>query len=413
MIRLLRSNRAFRRVYVAQLVSSGGDWFSTVALLGLILGEHGSSTLAGLLFVANVLPGALLSPFAGSLADRFDRRTIMLLAQVCAGLLTLVYLLVDADTIWLAFVVAPLVASFKSLFMPAAQAAIPNLVAPEDLSAANALSASSWGLMLAVGAGLGGAVTAIAGRHVAFAIDAASYLLAASLLWRVRVPFQEHTPQRRRHPDTSALTDLRELARFTRDTPAVRALLLVKCGFGLSAGVMTLVAAAAEESFDAGTAGIGFLMSARGVGVLVGPFVFRRYFSATDRALFTGIVVSFITFAAGYLVFGAAPVIGAAAAGAFLGHLGGGGQWTLSTLGLQRLTPDRIRGRVFAADFTLVSFTMAISVLAAGALADRFGPQVAATWLACGTLVSGAVWPLATRRWWPQPRLEDPIPVEA
>lgn len=411
MIRLLRTNDAFRRVYIAQLISSGGDWFSTVALLGLILETSGSSTLAGLLFVANLLPGALLSPWAGSLADRVDRRTLMFLSQAAAGALTLVYLLVDADSLWIAFVIAPLVASCKTLFQPAAQAALPNLVAPEDLATANALSASSWGLMLAVGAGLGGAVTAMFGRHVAFLIDASSYLFAAFLLWKVQVAFQQHEPQRRRHPDTNAWTDVRELARFTRDTPAVRALLLVKGGFGLSGGVMTLVAAAAEESFGAGSAGIGFLMSARGVGVLIGPFVFRRLFAGSDRSLFPGIVVSFATFAAGYLLFGAAPVIALAALGAFIGHLGGGGQWTLSTLGLQRLTPDRIRGRVFAADFTLVSLSMALSVGAAGWLADRIGPQSAALWLSVGTLVYTVLWPLATRRWWP--RADEAIPIAA
>lgn len=401
MLRLLRDNRAFRRVYVAQLVSSGGDWFSTVALLGLILGEHGSSTLAGFVFVANVLPGALLSPFAGSFADRFDRRTIMLVSEVAAGLLTLTYLLVDADTLWLIFVIAPLVASCKALFSPAAQAAIPNLVSPEDLPTANALSASSWGLMLAVGAALGGAVTALAGRHVAFLIDAASYSIAAGMLWRVQVPFQQHTPQRRRHPDTSARSDLGELVGFTRSTPPVRALLLVKGGFGLTAGVMTLVAAAAEHAFDAGTAGIGALMGARGLGVLVGPFLFRRLFTGTDRALFVGIALSFATFGAGYLLFGGAPVLGVAAIGAFVGHLGGGGQWALSTLGLQRLTPDAIRGRVFAADFALVSATMAISITAAGALADRIGPQRAATWLAAAAFAYTFAWPALTRRWWP------------
>lgn len=408
MIGLLRRNRAFRRVYIAELVSHGGDWFSTVALLGLMLGKGGSSTLAGLLFVANVLPGALLAPLAGSLADRFDRRLIMVTTELASGMLTLVYLFVGRDTIWLAFVIAPLVASSKTLFSPAAQAAIPNLVSPKDLGAANALAASSWGMMLAVGAALGGATTALFGRDVAFTVDAVSYMLSATMLWRVQVAFQEHEPQRRRHPDSSALADVRELARFARDTPAVGALLLVKGGFGLSAGVMTLVAAAAEESFDAGTTGIGLLMSARGLGVLIGPFVFRRLFANSARGLFVGIVVSFATFGVGYLLFGAANLLAVAALGAFIGHLGGGGQWVLSTLGLQQLTPDRIRGRVFAADFALVGSTMAISVAGAGVLADRFGPQTAATWLAFGTLAYTVIWPLATRRWWPT-SAHDPV----
>ena len=85
--------------------------------------------------------------------------------------------------------------------------------------------------------------------------------------------------------------------------------------------------------------------------------------------------VAGLVYGAGYLVVGTAPVLGVAAAGALLAHLGGGAQWTLSTYGLQAAVPDYIRGRVFAADFALVTVTMSLSLMASGALAEVTGPR--------------------------------------
>ena len=86
--------------------------------------------------------------------------------------------------------------------------------------------------------------------------------------------------------------------------------------------------------------------------------------------------VAGLVYAAGYLVVGTAPVLAIAAAGALLAHLGGGAQWALSTYGLQSAVPDYIRGRVFAADFALVTVTMSLSIMAAGAVAQISGPRL-------------------------------------
>jgi MFS family permease len=107
--------------------------------------------------------------------------------------------------------------------------------------------------------------------------------------------------------------------------------------------------------------------------------------------------VAGIVYGVGYLVVGTAPVLAVAVAGALLAHLGGGAQWTLSTYGLQAAVPDYIRGRVFAADFALVTVTMSISLVASGALAEVTGPRLPTLLLAAVSCLWGCVYLALTR----------------
>ena len=97
------------------------------------------------------------------------------------------------------------------------------------------------------------------------------------------------------------------------------------------------------------------------------------------------------------MVFGLTPTLGLAAVAVLFAHLGGGGQWTLSTYGLQRIVPDRIRGRVFSFDFALVTLTLAISSAVAAWTADHFGPRPAAVGMGALALAWALAWWLATR----------------
>jgi len=144
--------------------------------------------------------------------------------------------------------------------------------------------------------------------------------------------------------------------------------------------------------FAAGDAGIGMLFAARGLGAVSGPFLARAALGTTDRALLIGILASLVTIVVCYGLFPLAPAIGIAALLVFGAHLGGGAQWTLSTLGLQRSTPDALRGRLFSFDYALVTMTIALSTLAAGIVADLVSPS-AAVWTMVGLIVlAGSAW---------------------
>jgi MFS family permease len=173
---------------------------------------------------------------------------------------------------------------------------------------------------------------------------------------------------------------------------------VVKGGFGLAIGVVGLISVFAYDVFHGGVGTIGFLMSARGLGALTGPFIFRRWTRGHNDRLFTGLSLAGVVFAGGYALFAVAPAVWIAAIGAAFAHLGGGAWWTLSTYGLQRFTPDAIRGRVFSFDYGLVTFTIGASVFFAGVAADHIDPRIVAGSIAGIALLWSAIWTLWRRR---------------
>jgi predicted MFS family arabinose efflux permease len=247
--------------------------------------------------------------------------------------------------------------------------------------------------MLAVGAAVGGIVAATLGREAAFILDSASFAVSAALLIGVTRPFQ--LPRKAgadEHKETGLLGSLRPVYRFARHSRFVSSLLLTKTLFGVGTGTIVLLAVFGEQVFHAGALGIGLLFAARGIGALLGPFIARATFGTSDRGLLVGISVSIVCVAAAYGLFPLAPSILVAAGLVLIAHLGGGAQWMLSTFGLQRHTPDAIRGRVFSFDYALVTLAIAASNIIAGVLADLLTPE-AAVWAMVGLLaLAGVAW---------------------
>ena len=390
---LVGRNGQFARLFGAQLISYAGDWFATVALLGLVEEMTGSAALTTLVLVSQMLSVAVFSPVGGHLADRLNRKRLMVAADVLRIVLAAGYLLIDdRGDLWLAFVLTAGIAGLSAVFTPASNAAVPNLVEPEDLPAANVLDGAAWGTMLAVGGALGGIVAAVFGRDAAFIGDAVSFALSAALLIGIRRRFSEPAGHRE-HPGMREA--IRETVRYARRDHRVLALLTVKGGFGLGAGVIGLLPILALQVFQAGDRGTGILWAFRGVGALVGPFLVRRQ-TRDLRSVLGAIGLSFAVYGVFYATVPLMTNLWAAAALVLLAHLGGGAQWTLSTYGLQRIVPDWIRGRVFAFDFGLVTLTLACSILAGGWAADHFDPRAVMAVMAGVAVLYAVVWSVAT-----------------
>jgi MFS family permease len=411
-LRLLRENPAFSRLYAAQLISFAGDWFATVALLGLALELTGMAGLAALVLVLQTGGFAAASPIAGILADRIDRRRLLIAADLARVPVALGFLLArDAGTLWIAFVCVGLLAAGAAVFEPTSSAALPNLVDRRRLAEANVLIGSAWGTMLAVGAGLGGLVAVVLGRDIAFVVNAASFAGSAWLIWGIRRPLQEPREEHEHGHDghEGILDSMRRAIAFARSSRLVTSFLLSKTTFGVGTGVVALLAVFGTSVFHGGDAGIGLLFAARGLGALTGPFVARAVVGTEDRGLLLGIGASLAVLTVSYALFPLAPSVWIAAALVFLAHCGGGGQWTLSTLGLQRATPDAIRGRLFSLDYGLVTLTIAVSTFLAGMLADAVAPA-AAVWTMVGlVLLAGFGWIALSRRAW----AEASVPAES
>src|SRR5690606_23781199 len=142
---VLTRHRDFRRPFLAELAVFGGDWFVLVPLLVLLNELTGRGLWGALVLAADTGIVALLLPFAGTVPDRVDRKKFMILSTLAALVMVLLLFAVrSAGTAWLAVVAIAAFAVAKAFYSPAATAALPNLVPPEDLAAANAIAGSAW-----------------------------------------------------------------------------------------------------------------------------------------------------------------------------------------------------------------------------------------------------------------------------
>ena len=399
---LLRRNPDFSRLYLALLIAFAADWFATVALIDLVLETTDSTAAASVILVLQMAPFLVATPIAGMLADRFDRRLMLAGANVARGFVCIGLLFaVDADTVWIAFAVVALLAFGAAFFEPTVSASLPNLVDREDLPTANALIGSAWGTMVAFGAALGGLVAATVGREVTFLMYPVLFFVSAALVWSVRRSMRERdaaAPEDVPRGLSGLVSTVTETVALARRDHAVASLLLTKPTFGVATGIVHMLAITSDDIWGAGQLGVGLLFAARGLGALVGPFLARTFAVDDMSRLLRGISLAFVVYLVGYALLPLSPVIWAAAVFVFVGHVGGGAQWTLSSFGLQRTTPDRVRGRVFAVDFGLALAISSVSTLTAGWLAGTIGPLPTLYVMLGAMAVTVVVW-----FWWTGP----------
>lgn len=370
---LLVRNGDFRRVYLATLISLAGDWFMMVALYDLVLSQTGSATLTSLINLCLGLPALLVTPWAGNLIDRTDRRRLMVTVDLLrAGFALLPILVVSPSLLPLAYLSVAALSAGSGFFDPASEAAAPNLVAPEDLGRANALLGSAWGTMLMVGSALGGLVATYCGRNTAFVVNALSFLVSALLLVGIKTPFSEHTP--RTESSEPLRTSLREAFQFTRRKPQVMALLCGKGLLGLMLGLTTMLSVFAEKVFLRGSEGISLLFVARGLGALVGPFVlFALVPSPVRRSLL--IAPCMMIYSLSYALLAKSPSLELGLIPVVIGHMGGGAMWQATTFALQKAVPDSLRGRLFSFDQAILAVMYSGSSICVGLLVDVYGAR--------------------------------------
>ncbi len=408
--RLVSSNRNFRRLWLAQIVSEMGDWIYTVAIYTLLLELTHSARSVALAVVLQVLPQFFAAPTAGVVNDRVSRKKVMIAADLARAAIVLGMLFVSrAQMVWLIYVLLLLETMMWAFFEPGRSSIVPNIVDGKDLVVANGLSSMTWSLNLALGSGLGGAVAALFGRDTVFVLNSISFLASALLVRGMRFPephLDNSTPMRAR--DLVDFSPMAEGVGYVARNKPILALLLVKAGLGFLGTHWVLLPIFGERIFPVKMAdmqrgamlGMSALMSARGIGALLGPVIGNYWAGQRRHALRLGILIGFLVCGAGYLALAAAPSLGLAALAVVLAHGGTSIVWVFSTTLLQFQTDDRYRGRVFSADFAFLVATMSIASYSAGVATD-WGVPVRT--IAAGTgifaLVPAIAWIFGMRLW--------------
>lgn len=415
---ILRTNRNFRLLFLGQTVSQLGDWFNSVAVFALLLDLTGSATAVAWMMIVQFLPMTIVGPIAGVVVDRVDRRKLMIATDILRGIVVLGLLLVRTrEQVWLAYVVMAITVTGSAFFEPARTATIPNVTSKEELMPANALSSATWAAMLAVGASIGGLVTAFAGREIAFVINGISFFVSA---WFISRTNYDSTPAPKPALKgwfaLTGIPDMLDGLRYVRQSTHVSALMFVKAGWGLAGGVLLLLTVFGQRVFPiAGStaAGIGVLYGARGIGAGLGPIALRWLMGHTPTTMRRSIGPAYFIVGGFYIALAAAGTLPLAALCVLLAHFGGSVLWVFSTVLLQMEVPDEYRGRVFAAELALVTLTSSISSWMTGYALDGLGwsPRMLAVGLGAGFAIPGLLWLLMNAGWKPSSHLETPDPT--
>src|SRR5262245_50188697 len=152
-INLIRKNTSFRQLWFGQIVSLLGDWFNLIASAALIAHLTESGAAVGGLFVVRMLAPFLVSPIAGVAADRYNRKRILILTDIVRGLIVIGFLFVrEPEQVWLIYLLTGLQLGLSGFFFPARTAILADITEPEELGTANALTSTTWSMMLSFGA---------------------------------------------------------------------------------------------------------------------------------------------------------------------------------------------------------------------------------------------------------------------
>lgn len=395
-IQVLRRNDAFRRFMIAQLVSFAGDWISMVALYGLVLSLGGNGVEVSLLMVCSLTPHVLIGPIGGLAADRYNRKLIMVFADLARTFLVLSFLFIHrASQLWIIYPVLVAVAVLDSFYFPASESAFPNLVGAEELYTANALAGASWGTMLAVGAAAGGVISLLLGREACFAIDSASFLFSALVTLSIKRPF---SPPKHPEKPHAGWRDFKRALAYAVENPTVGYVILFYGALGWATGVVVLYSIFASRVFHDGDFGIGVLYSLRGAGALAGPLLIRRFVGEDLRSIRLGLAWACAIIGGFYLALSRAPALTWGAAAVFCAHVGNGGVWMLAGFFLQKYVPNEYLGRISSLYVSIFTLMMAASSLLCGYYVGRVSPREVALVSGVIVLAAAAGWGRLTRR---------------
>ncbi len=377
--------RIARRLAFARLVSLSGGSAAYIALVAALYGETGSALWISAAIFSSVVASVLAAPFAGWIGDRFDRRAVLVGADVAAACVSAA--MAATATRPLALVILLGVSSIAAApFEPASAAALPSVVSAEDVPRANSLIGATSSAGYLVGPLLGGAVLAVGASPAAlFAVDAVTFLVSAAVVVSIRRPFGRGSTEE--HPGVLAgfRVILRERA---LRIPVFAAMISL-----LGVGIVDVASYPMSLELGGGTAGYGAMTGLLGGGGVLGAVLAARALRFPAARVLAG---AFAASAAGLALAGAAPILGLALVGMAIAGAGRGlGDVAEVTL-VQRRAADEVRSRVFAAQDGAAHIAFSVSAFTGGLLVEATSARDAfAVAAVCGVAAALLAWSAA------------------
>jgi MFS family permease len=378
---LLRNVR-FLRLWIGQGTSFVGDAVSMVALVVLVVQITGSASAVGGALVARLLP-TIASPLAGVLADRFDRRAVLVASDLTRALLVLG--LVFARDLATIYVLVFLMGLARTVFNPTVRAAFPSVVGGGDLTRANALISGTFSVSETAGPALGGLLVATVGVDAAFVFDSVTYLVSAALLSLTPLARPQSNDE-----DASFIQDLK--AGFTYLAGARVPLAIVAGAFLTVLTINTTIPAEvflATKTFEVGNAGYGLLVGLWGGGMILGSAFVALLGGRIP--LIPLYLSSILVSALALFATGISPTFVLALIALTIAGLANGIDDVTANTILQEQVPDVFLGRVFAVRFLSYGAGEALAFTVGGLVVDAVGQRSTYLYAGGATAVAGSL----------------------
>lgn len=395
---LIRDYRDWRYLWFGQIVSLLGDWFNLIASASLLAQLTGSGIALGSLFVVRMLAPFLISPVAGVLVDRYNRRNILIWCDVLRVVVVAGFLLVRAvEDAWLLYVLTAMQLGIGGVFFTARRAITPDIVPHHALGAANAIGSATWSIMLAFGAAAGGLAAGVWGVYTAFTIDCATFILSAILILQVAYTFRPGITD----ADQSILAGFRQYVQgfgYLRRAPDILAIVLHKPALSLflSMSLEIVQVRIAQDIFPIGQGGgisLGLMYAISGVGSGLGPIVARIFTGDRIPAMRVAIFWGYFIGITGFWIISLLHSFPVVLFGGFVRSFGTGIVWVYSTTLLLKLVPNEVRGRTFSSEHAGFTLLGAVASASAGILIDVLpGLPELLRWTSIPAVVPALLW---------------------
>jgi MFS family permease len=358
--------------------------------------SDGSGLAVSLFLLVRMVPPLLVTPFAGVLADTFNRKKLLIIADISRVGIVMTLLLFGQESLPLIYILTGLQFAVTAVFDPTKLALLPNVLKRDDLVNANTLESITWSAMLAVGAILGGIVAGVFGVTIALLIDAGTYLISALLIRRVNVP--ENIEVQLDDDESLNTKGFRDGLNYAKVRPTLLASIWVKAG-GSIGNIEAIMAILATQYFVIGANGeqsLGIMYGAIGVGAVLGPVVLNHFHDNSIHAMHRMITIGYILLVVGMVILSNSAFMWIALLGLIVGPMGGSGNWTYSTAIIQKSAANHMMGRMFSLERIALQFVSIISTLLTGWLIDYLG----------ASQIFLVIWIIATLRlipllgWW-------------
>lgn len=363
---VLKNEKQFRKMTISDILSGLGSWFSNIAIIILLFQITGVSLALGITLALRTIPLLILGPVGGYLADKYNKKHIIVVTGLIRAVLILCLLVVNTESdIWIIYLITILLASANSLSLASKQSIVPKLVSEQNLPTANSISQSTGGAVMTMGGALGGIVSAMIGTDFAFIFNSLTFLLSSLII--LHIEYSENN---------SADIDTDENVPFLKilkESTLIKLIAVQSIIWPIGGGtVNVLISVYGYEMLGAGETGVGFLYASLGIGFLISGIISPK----TIKYLLTIIMLSTIFEGLAHIGVSQSNNLIMACLLLIIGTISAGiGNIYVDTLTMKYI-PDKCLGRMFSLNEVASSVVMTLSMVIAGLLLESFPPNI-------------------------------------